>query len=341
MCLTGAEKNAKQEICRYEKRVAAMLGGDKSMIRILGWSENKFIPTDKVEKHSLINVISPDKTELEKLAGEMLIPSDFLTDPLDIDERARIEVEDGVLLIVLRIPKYDEGNPEVPFTTTPAGIILTKDDTIVTISTSDITDILELGDGKAKGIVAGKRSSVILQIFLRTALLYLKHLKEINRRTGETERELQKSLKNEALIKLLNIEKSLVFFTTSLKSNDLMMERLLKMELLKLTPEDKDMLEDVLIDNRQAIEMANIYSNILSGMMDAFASVISNNLNVVMKILTSITIILMIPTLIASIYGMNIDLPFQKSSHAFFIVIGISFTLSLLSALVFVRNKWF
>jgi magnesium transporter len=311
------------------------------MIRILKWAEDRFIPADKVEKHCLINVISPEKFELEKLSKEMLIPSDFLTDPLDIDERARIEIEDGALLIVLRIPKYDESNRETPFTTIPAGIILTKEDTIVTISSSDITDILELCSGKVKGIMAGKRSSVILQIFLRTALLYLKHLKEINRRTGETETELQKSLKNEALIKLLNIEKSLVFFTTSLKSNDLMMERLLKTELLKLTPEDKDILEDVLVDNRQAIEMANIYSNILSGMMDAFASVISNNLNVVMKILTSITIILMIPTLVASIYGMNIDLPFQRSSHAFFIVIGISFTLSLLGAMVFVRNKWF
>jgi magnesium transporter len=315
--------------------------GDTEMIRILRWAGDKFVATDKVEKHCLINAVNPEKTELDKLSAEMLIPPDFLTDPLDIDERARIEIENGVLLIVLRIPKYDESNPEIPFTTIPAGIILTKEDTIVIVSTSDATKILGLHDGKVKGIVAGKRSSVILQIFLRTASLYLKHLKEINRRTGETEKVLQKSLKNEALIKLLNIEKSLVFFTTSLRSNDLMMERLLKMEVLKLTPEDKDKLEDVLIDNRQAIEMANIYSNILSSMMDAFASVISNNLNVVLKILTSITIILMIPTLMASIYGMNIDLPFQRSSHAFFIVIGISFTLALLSALIFIRNRWF
>lgn len=311
------------------------------MVKILRWADDRFVPADKVEKHCLINVVSPEKSELEKLSGEMLIPSDFLTDPLDIDERARIEIENGVLLIVLRIPKYDESNLETPFTTIPVGIILTREDTMVIVSASDATEILELSNGKVKGIVAGKRSSVILQMFLRTALLYLKHLKEINRRTGETERELQKSLKNEALIKLLNLEKSLVYFTTSLRSNDLMMERLLKMELLKLTPEDKDMLEDVLIDNRQAIEMASIYSNILSGMMDAFASVISNNLNVVMKILTSITIILMIPTLIASVYGMNIDLPFQRSSHAFFIVIGISFTMALVSALIFMRNRWF
>jgi magnesium transporter len=148
-------------------------------------------------------------------------------------------------------------------------------------------------------------------------------------------------MKNEELIKLLNIEKCLVYFTTSLKSNELMMERLLKTEILRLTPEDQEKLEDVQIDNRQAIEMANIYSNILSGMMDAFASVISNNLNVVMKILTSITIILMIPTLIASIYGMNIETPFQRSPFAFFIVVGISFAISLIGVLVFMRKKWF
>ncbi len=311
------------------------------MIKRLKWSENRLVSTDKIERHCLINVISPEKDELEKLSREMFIPFDFLTDPLDIDERARIETEDGVLLIVLRIPRPDESNSGIPFTTVPAGIILTKEDTIVLISSYDVTEILELCNARTKGIISGKRSSAVLHIFLKTALLYLRYLKEINKINGEIEKELQKSMKNEELIKLLNIEKSLVFFTTSLRSNELMMERLLKTELLKLTPDDKDKLEDVLIDNKQAIEMANIYSNILSGMMDAFASVISNNLNVVMKILTSITIILMIPTLISSIYGMNIDLPFQHSSHAFYIVTGISFSLSLLGVCIFIKNKWF
>lgn len=310
-------------------------------MKIFRWQENRFIPADKIERHCLINLISPEKNELEKLSGEMLIPFDFLTDPLDIDERSRIEIEDGVLLIVLRLPKYDETNSEIPFTTIPAGIILTKDDTIVIVSSYDITDILELYSGKTKGIITGKRSSVVLQIFMKTALFYLRYLKELNKRTGEIEKELQKSLKNEELIKLLNIEKSLVYFTTSLKSNELMMERLLKTELLKLTDDDKDKLEDVLIDNKQAIQMANIYSNILSGMMDAFASVISNNLNVVMKILTLITIILMIPTLTASIYGMNIELPFQHSPYAFYFVTGISFMILLVSILIFRGKKWF
>jgi len=310
------------------------------MITILRWSENRFVQADKIERHCLINVISPEKDELEKLTREMLIPPDFLTDPLDIDERSRIETENGFLLIVLRLPKYNEGS-EIPFTTFPAGIILTKDDTIVLISSSNIMDILNLSDSRLKGVAEGKRSSVILHIFLKTALLYLRYLKEINRQTGEIENELQKSTKNKELIKLLNVEKSLVFFTTSLKSNELMMERLMKTELLKLTADDRDKLEDVLIDNRQAIDMSNIYSNILSGMMDAFASVISNNLNVVMKILTSITIILMIPTLAASIYGMNIELPFQHLPHAFYIITGISFLALLVCILIFRKIKWF
>ncbi|WP_319525473.1 magnesium transporter CorA family protein [uncultured Desulfosarcina sp.] len=310
------------------------------MIKILRWSENRFVQADQIERHCLINVVNPEKHELDQLTGEMHIPSDFLTDPMDIDERSRIETEDGFLLIVLRLPKHNEGS-DIPFTTFPAGIILTKDDTIVFVSSSDIMDMLNLSDSRLKGVADGKRSSVILYIFLKTALLYLRHLKEINRQYGEIEHELQKSLKNKELIKLLNIEKSLVFFMTSLKSNELMMERLMKTELLKLTAEDKDRLEDVLIDNRQAIEMANIYSNILSGMMDAFASVISNNLNVVMKILTSITVILMIPTLAASIYGMNVELPFQHLPHAFHIITGTSFCALLLCALIFKINKWF
>ena len=317
------------------------LKGGNIMINILKWSENKFIPTDKIERHCLINVTNPEKSELQKLSNEMLIPFDFLTDPLDIDERARAEVEDGVLLIILRVPKCNENDSEIPFTTIPVGIILTKKDTIVTICSSDVTEILDLCIGGTKSISTIKRSSIVLHMFLKTAMFYLKYLKKINNLTGGVSKELHKSMKNEELIKLLNIEKSLVYFTTSLKSNELMMERLLKTKVLKLSCEDKDKLEDVVIDNKQAIEMANIYSDILSGMMDAFASVISNNLNIVMKFLTSITIILMIPTLIASIYGMNIEVPFEHSPNAFLITMGISFVLSGIGVLIFLKNKWF
>jgi magnesium transporter len=310
------------------------------MLTILKISENQFIPVSEVEGSCWINVINPDNRELEKLAVEFGVPSDFLTDPLDLDERARIETEDGVTLIVLRIPKLDENNPEVPFTTVPIGIILTNN-TIITVCSADVTTGLELFNGKMKNVSFKNKSRFVLHIFLKSAMLYLKYLKEINKRTNTVEKELQKSLKNEELIKLLNIEKSLVFFTTSLRSNELLMERLQKNDILRLDADEKDMLEDVLIDNKQAIEMTNIYSNILSGMMDAFASVISNNLNIVMKVLTIITIILMIPTLISSIYGMNIGLPFQHSFYAFFIVIGLSIALAAISVLIFMKNKWF
>jgi magnesium transporter len=310
------------------------------MIRIFKCCENKFISTEKIENDCWINVSKPRTDELEKLSKEFGIPLDFLTDPLDVDERARIETEDNIILIVVRVPNYDSSNIEVPYSTLPVGIILVND-LIITVCSEDINDILGLNNGRTKNLYTQNSRRFILHIFNRTALSFLKYLKEINKKTGETEALLHKSLKNEELIKLLNIEKSLVFFTTSLKSNELMMERLQKTEILKMDSDEKDLLEDVLIDNKQAIEMANIYSNILSGMMDAFASVISNNLNVVMKLLTSFTIILMIPTLIASIYGMNVELPFQHSAHAFLITIGISLSLSITSVLIFLKNKWF
>ena len=310
------------------------------MIKIFRCCENKFISTDKVESNCWINISKPSSDELDKLSKDLNIPLDFLTDPLDVDERARIEIEDNIILIVVRVPNYDPNNSEVPYTTLPVGIILVND-LIITVCSGDINEILILNNGRTKNLYTQNTRRFILHIFNRTALSFLKYLKEINKKTGETEALLHKSMKNEELIKLLNIEKSLVFFTTSLKSNELMMERLQKTEILKMDPDDKDLLEDVLIDNKQAIEMANIYSNILSGMMDAFASVISNNLNVVVKLLTSLTIIVMIPTLIASIYGMNVETPFQHSPHAFLITMGISLILSVTSVLIFLKNKWF
>ena len=310
------------------------------MIEILTTTENGLIPIKEIEKGCWINVLNPGTDELIKLSKDLNISLDFLTDSLDVDERSRIETEDNTTLIVLRIPKFDKENSGVPFTTLPIGIILTKG-IIVTVCLGDIKEFLDLFSGKIKHFSTENRSRFILILFHRAAFFYLKYLKEINKMSNEVEKELQRSMKNEELIKLLDIEKSLVFFTTSLRSNELMMERLQKIRELELNDDDKDLLEDIIVDNKQAIEMANIFSNILSGMMDAFASVISNNLNIVMKFLTSVTIILMLPTLVASIYGMNVDLPFQHSPHAFFITIGISFSLSVIGVLIFLKNRWF
>ncbi|MDH4206455.1 MAG: magnesium transporter CorA family protein, partial [Desulfobacteraceae bacterium] len=298
-----------------------MKEGNNQMIKILKTTDNGFISIDDIEKDCWVNVSNPGPDELLKLSEDLSIPLDFLTDSLDVDERSRIETENNTTLIVLRVPKFDKDNLGVPFTTLPLGIVLTKDITI-TICLWDINEVLDLFKGKIRNLPTENRRRFILHLFHRTAFFYLKYLKEINKKSNEVEMELHRSMKNEELIKLLDIEKSLVFFTTSLRSNELMMERLSKIRALELNEDDKDLLDDIIVDNKQAIEMANIYSNILSGMMDAFASVISNNLTIVMKFLTSVTIILMLPTLVASIYGMNVELPFQHTSHAFFITIG-------------------
>ncbi|MEW6674143.1 MAG: magnesium transporter CorA family protein [Thermodesulfobacteriota bacterium] len=310
------------------------------MIKIFKTAGNGFTPIDQIEKNCWVNVSSPVTDELANLSKELSIPLDFLTDSLDVDERSRIETEDSIILIILRIPIFDRDNSGIPYSTLPVGIILTEN-IIITICMWDIIEALDMFKSKIKNVSTENRKRFILNLFHRTAFFYLKYLKEINKRSNEVEKELQRSMKNEELIKLLDIEKSLVFFATSLKSNELMLERFQKIKSIELNEDDKDLLDDVIVDNRQAIEMTNIYSNILSGMMDAFASVISNNLNIVMKFLTSVTIILMIPTLVASIYGMNVDLPFQHSSFAFFITCGISFTLSAIGVLLFLKNKWF
>jgi len=294
------------------------------------------------EKGCWVNVSNQqtNNNELEALSQKLKIPLDFLTDPLDVNERPRIEKEEEYILIVLRVPLFDEKKVDIPFTTLPIGIIFSKD-LFLTVSSRDSEIIADFINGKVKNFSTEDKNSAILKIFSRTALLYLKYLREISDRTNIVEKELHKAMKNEELIKLLNIEKSLVFFVTSLKANEFMMERLQKMEIIKLDSQGQDLLEDVIIENKQAIEMADVYSNILSGMMDAFASVISNNLNVVLKLLTSITIILMIPTLITSVYGMNVGLPFQHSLHAFTIVMTISMVLSISGVLMFMKRKWF
>jgi len=310
------------------------------MIKISKNTDSGFISIDAIEKNCWVNVSNPSPEELIKLSEDLSVPLDFLTDSLDVDERSRIETENNTTLIILRIPKFDKNNLGIPFTTLPLGIVLTKD-IIITVCLWDVNEVLDLFKGKIKNLPTENRRRFILHLFQRTAFFYLKYLKEINKKSNEVETELHRSMKNEELIKLLDIEKSLVFFTTSLRSNELMLERLSKIRGLELNEDDKDLLDDIIVDNKQAIEMANIYSNILSGMMDAFASVISNNLTIVMKFLTSVTIILMLPTLVASIYGMNVELPFQHSPHAFFITIGLSFCLSSVGVLIFLKNRWF
>jgi len=311
------------------------------MIEIFRYGNHGLERVKNLEEKCWVNLIAPTSEEIKAVGDKFSVPGDFLTDALDADERARVESEADSDIIILRIPSFEE-NSEIPFTTMPIGLILPKNsETVISVCSKNNKVVSDFITGKGKPFKIKDRMDFVLYFFLKTTHLYLNDLKEINRRTSAIEYELHQSIKNEELIKLLNLEKCLVYFTTSLKSNDIVMERLQKTKILPFDFIDADIIEDILIDNKQAIEMANIYSNILSGMMDAFASVISNNLNIVMKFLTGISIILMIPTLIASIYGMNIPLPFQHSPHAFLIAISFSLIFSVAGIMFFIRRKWF
>lgn len=310
------------------------------MIRIYRKEAGELAETPEFGKNCWINVHNPEQKEIEDLAHTFSIPPDFLTDPLDLDERARVEVEEGKVLIIVRIPVHYDNNLEIPYNTLPLGIVL-MEDAILTICALRSPVLQEFLDGRVKEFTTSRRGRFVLQIFGRTVMQYLRYLKHINAFTAILEKELRLSMKNEELFKLLNMVKGLVYFTTSLKSNDLMMDRLRRLDPLAMSPEDKDLIEDILIDNKQAQEMAQIYSSILSGLMDAFASLINNNVSEVMKILTLVTIIIMLPNLVASVYGMNLQLPLAGQGWAFYAVVAFSLTLSGGSIVYFLKKKWF
>lgn len=291
-----------------------------------------------IQPGAWVNITSPSGAELEAISKLLDIPLSMLTDPLDEDERSRVEIEDDYLLILLRVP-YFAGEEEVPFKTVPLGIIYGKN-FIVTVGSRNPAIIQDFIQGRVKNFVTTNRERFIFQIFYRAALLFLNYLKEINMRSQQIEKELQDSVCNTELIRLQLLGKSLVYFTTSLKANEIMIGRLANIKQFKVSEEDEDLFADVAIEYRQALEMANVYNNILTGMSNTFASIISNNLNLIMRILTSITIVLMLPTLLTSLYGMNVQLPFANNPHAFFIVMGIGVFLALAAIIIMIKRRW-
>jgi magnesium transporter len=240
----------------------------------------------------------------------------------------------------LRIPYFQGASADIPYTTMPLGIILT-DQYLITVCKMENEIIKEFVNGRARDLVTSKRLRFVLRLLLYTANKYLMYLREITKVVDVLEDQLQLSTRNKEVLELLKYQKSLTYFTTALKSNELMMERLQRSQLLRTYPEDEDLLEDVLTENQQAIEMTNISSNILSSMMDAFASIISNNLNGVMKFLAAVTIVISIPTMVTSTFGMNVDLPFASSPLGFWVVMAIAVALTLAFAYVFARRDWF
>ncbi|MDR1625504.1 MAG: magnesium transporter CorA family protein [Spirochaetia bacterium] len=294
---------------------------------------------EKARAHCWINVSQPNNYEISCLINEYGFEADMLSDILDTDEQSRVEKDGGRIFFIVRVPVFQEDR-ETPYYTLPLGVVF-FDDMVMTICLQESEVIRDMLGGKIRHFSLENRKSFLLTVLSRVAFYFLRYLKDINHRSGQTEKELQKAVRNNELIQLLTLEKSLVFFTTSLKSNEFLIDKIRKLNLLSLSEEESDLIDDVVTENRQAREMANIYSDILSGMMDAFASVISNNLNVVMKQLASISLILMLPTLIASIYGMNVSLPFQHSPAAFVGTLAVSGALAVVSIIVFRRKRFF
>jgi magnesium transporter len=318
------------------------------MITILKQVDREVRQTAILEPNGWVHVAAPTEFEIRSLQQEYGVPLDLIQDILDPDEQSRSEKDDGYHLVIVRVPvgpapgespSSEPPNEDIPYVTMPMGILLLPE-VVITVCARESELFRDLIENRVKHLKLGNRPGFVLKVLQRTAFLFLRYLKDLNRRSSALERELQASVKNNELVRLLNLEKSLVYFTTSLKSNELLVEKLQKSLFTKLDEAGTDLLEDVLIESRQAIEMANIYSNILSGMMDAFASVISNNLNVVMKRLTSISLILMIPTLIASLYGMNVALPYQHTWWAFLAIVALSGVLSVVSVFVFLGKRF-
>ncbi|MGN1085281.1 MAG: magnesium transporter CorA family protein [Lachnospiraceae bacterium] len=304
----------------------------------------EFLRPEQIEKDCWISLTAPSPRELEQVAEATGVELDALRAALDEEERARMELEDNYHLILVDSPEIEkevvESTERSRYITLPLAIITAKD-IVITVTLRETPILQYFKSGKTKDFFTYKKTRFILQIFYRVATIYLQYLRGINRESERLEDKLKESQRNREIMEMHELEKSLVYFTTALRSNEAVFEKLLKTEKVKRYPEDEDLLEDVIIENRQALEMANIYSGILNSTMDTFSSVISNNLNIVMKSLATVTIVMSIPTMIASFYGMNVPLPGQNLAYGFPIVLGIAGLLALIVAVIFRKKDLF
>lgn len=278
------------------------------MLRIYKTEAGVLTEQAQIESGSWVHMVAPTKDELGIVHQVLGIDMSFLRAALDEEETSRVEQEDQQTLVLIDVPVSEDEQGTVIYNTMPLGFIIAPEN-IVTVSLKEVAPLEEVAVGIVKDINPQLKTRFLLKLWLRIATRYLQYLKQIDKMSSFIERQLYKSQRNKELIQLLGLEKSLVYFSTSLKATEVTLEKIFRGRFIKMYEDDQDLMEDVLIEFRQAIEMANIYSSILSGTMDAFASVISNNLNVIMKVLTSLTIILTLPNIIFGFFGMNVQLP--------------------------------
>lgn len=300
---------------------------------------NSIVEVDEIESGVWVSAIAPTESEISKLENELGLDRDFIRSALDEEETSRIEDEENQTLIVLDYPVMEKSNDADEtisyYTTMPMGIILTNSN-VITVCLKENQIITDFATGVVKNVQTNYKTRFVFCMLLRIAGKYLQYLKQIDKIISYVESQLNKSMQNKGLIEFLGLKKSLVYFSTSLKSTETVLEKLLRGRIIKLYEEDQDLLEDVLIEVKQAIEMSNIYSNILSSTMDAFSNVINNNLNVAMKVLTVITIVMEIPNMIFSFYGMNtVDLPFPYT----WLSLGLSVVLAAAAGIILIKSK--
>ena len=310
------------------------------MMTIYRWENGGLRETPEFSESCWINLVEPTTTELERVLVHSQVPRDFLTDPLDIGERPRFDYEDDATLLIVHVPMPVDDDEVAPYRTVPLGIILTGQ-TVITVCSARTPVTTAFLDQIRRVCPPSDRYRFAFRLLWHGGVLFLRYINDIHARTGALEDELHESISNEALLKLLTIEKTFVYFTTSLMADTIAFNRANTARQLPLSEDDRDYLEDAMVEYQQALETATIHANILNGTLDTFASLINNNLNNVMKYLTAATIMLAVPTLVASIYGMNLTtLPFMHNPHSFAIVMGVSGLLAVaLGAVFFVLSR--
>ena len=305
------------------------------MMTIYRWENGGLKETPEFSPSCWINLVEPSTTELESVLTHSSVPRDFLTDPLDAGERPRFDWEDDATLIIVHVPMPVDDDEVAPYRTVPLGIIFFGQG-VITVCSAQTPVTTAFLDQIRRVCPPSDRHRFAFRLLWHAGVLFLRYINDIHSRTSALEDEMHESISNEALLKMFQIEKTLVYFTTSLKADTIALARANTARQLTLSEDDRDYLEDAMVEYQQALETATIHANILNGTLDTFASVINNNLNNVMKYLTAATIMLAAPTLIASLYGMNIGLPFQSHAHAFAIVMGFSGILAAVIGAVFV-----
>lgn len=314
-------------------------GKDYDMLEIFKTIDGKLIQLKEFEEGCWINLVNPTSHELTWVVKTTGALPELLHAALDDDERSRIEhdEDEDQTLILVDIPKVEAEGESYTYTTLPFGIIHMPN-CLITVCLVYASLIKEFTENKVKGLYTFKKTRFVFQLLYQNARRYLNYLRQIDKATERIHTELQKSYRNKELLQQMSMEKSLVYFSTSLKSNEAVLERLMRMEFVKRYPEDAEVLEDVIIENKQAIEMCSIYRDILSGTMDAYASIISNNLNIVMKFLAAVTIVMTVPQLVGALWGMNVAVPFETSPYGFLYVCLISL-LSVVIAFIWLYKK--